>query len=180
MRTRLALAAAALLTAALAVAQDPPVKRGFPTPAEAQKARDDADYQRAVTAYRFWYPTVSVEGIFHGNREQGLRDNEAMPILAARPHHVGFTLNSDTPYGGGAIDVKGGPYVIEVPPGPFIGLANDHHQGWILDVGLPGPDQGKGASTLSSLQGTKARSQRGISWGSRRRTRCSSRCGPCR
>ena len=33
---------------------------GFPTEQAAAKLRDDADFQRAVTAYRFWYPTVSV------------------------------------------------------------------------------------------------------------------------
>ncbi|HEX4606800.1 MAG TPA: DUF1254 domain-containing protein [Urbifossiella sp.] len=140
--------AAALALAALAAGQDAPTPGGFPAPAAAQKARDDADYQRAVTAYRFWYPTVSVEAIFHGNRELGINDNEAIPILAAGPRHVGFTLNSDTPYGGGVIDVSAGPYVIELPPGPFIGLANDHHQRWVLDVGLPGPDGGKGGKHL--------------------------------
>src|ERR1700722_15721927 len=87
----------------LAVGQEAAFHGGFPPPAAAQKARDEADYQRAATAYRFWYPTVSVEGIFNGNREQGINDNEAMPILAAQPRHTGFTLNSDTPYGGGVL-----------------------------------------------------------------------------
>jgi hypothetical protein len=132
----------------LAVGQEAPFHGGFPPPDAAQKARNETDYQRAVTAYRFWYPTVSVEGIFNGNREQGINDNEAMPILASQPRHTGFTLNSDTPYGGGVLDLKAGPYVIELPPGPFIGLANDHNQGWILDVGLPGPDAGKGGKHL--------------------------------
>lgn len=132
----------------VARAQEPDFRKGFPTPETTKRALDEGDFQRAVVAYRFWYPTVSVEGIFHGNREQGILDNEAMPILSAGPRHVGFTLNSDTPYGGGVVDLKEGPYVIELPPGPFIGLANDHHQGWILDVGLPGPDQGKGGKHL--------------------------------
>ncbi|WP_020469485.1 DUF1254 domain-containing protein [Zavarzinella formosa] len=137
-----------LLASAFALAQDSSFKGGFPSPEAAQKARDAADYERAVTAYRFWYPTVSLEGIFNGNREQGINDNEAMPILLAGPRHVGFTLNSDTPYAGGVIDLSYGAYVVEVPPGPFIGLANDHHQGWILDIGLPGPDKGKGGKHL--------------------------------
>jgi hypothetical protein len=64
MRTRTTLAAAALLTA-VAVAQDPPFHGGFPPADAAQKARDDADYQRAMIAYRFWYPTISCEGIFN-------------------------------------------------------------------------------------------------------------------
>ena len=38
--------------------------------------------------------------------------------------------------------------VIELPPGAFIGLVNDHHQGWVQDLGLPGPDAGKGGRHL--------------------------------
>src|SRR5882757_3101674 len=116
MQTRTTLAAA-LMTAALSVAQEPPFKGGFPSPDEARKARDEADYQRAVTAYRFWYPTVSCEGIFNGCREKGMNDNESLMILSAGPRQVAFTANSDTPYGVGTLDVKDGPYVIELPPG---------------------------------------------------------------
>jgi hypothetical protein len=148
MRTRTPLAATALLAAGLAVAQEPPFKGGFPSPDEAQKARDDADYQRAVTAYRFWYPTVSCEGIFNGNREKGINDNEGVVILSAGPRQVAFTANSDTPYGAGCLDLKDGPFVVELPPGPFIGLADSHHQSWIMDMGLPGPDAGKGGKHL--------------------------------
>jgi hypothetical protein len=150
------LAAAALLIAALALAEQPaPFKGGFPTPDEAQKARDDADNQRAVTAYRFWYPTVSCEGFFNGNRELGVKDNEGIIIVATAPRHVFFTPNSDTPYGAGVLDLKDGPYVIEVPPGQFIGLVNDHHQGWILDMGLPGPAGPRGGKHLILPPGYK-------------------------
>jgi hypothetical protein len=162
MRTRTILTAAALLIAPLAFAEDPaPFKGGFPPPDEAQKARDDADYQRAVTAYRFWYPTVSCEGIFNGNRELGLKDNEDVSIMSAGPRQVVFTANSDTPYGAATLDVKDGPYVIELPPGPLIGLADDHNQGWILDVGLPGPDGGKGGKHLILPPGYKGEPPKG-------------------
>jgi hypothetical protein len=148
--------AVALLIAAAGLAQDRyPFKEGFPTPDATQKARDDADFQRAVTAYRFWYPTVSCEGIFNGNREKGINDNESLIILSAGPRQVAFTANSDTPYGAGALDLKDGPYVVELPPGPLIGLADDHHQGWILDMGLPGPDQGRGGKHLILPPGYK-------------------------
>src|SRR5262245_25470626 len=161
MRTRLTLPAAACLVAAIAVAQEPPFKGGFPPPDEARKARDEADYQRAVTAYRFWYPTVSCEGIFNGCRGLGMKDNESMMILWAGPRHVGFTANSDTPYGAGALDLKDGPYVIELPPGPFIGLVDDHHQGWVLDMGIPGPDKGKGGKHLVLPPGYKGEVPKG-------------------
>jgi hypothetical protein len=38
--------------------------------------------------------------------------------------------------------------VIELPPGPYIGLVDDHNHRWVLDMGLPGPDAGKGGRYL--------------------------------
>jgi hypothetical protein len=137
-----------------AAAQAPPAaspysfERGYPAGDTARRARDDADFQRAVTAYRFWYATVSMEGIFNDNREAGIQDNQAVTIMAAGPRQVGFTTNSDTPYGAGALDLSVGPMVVEMPPGPFIGLVNDHHQGWVQDMGIPGPDEGRGGKHL--------------------------------
>lgn len=148
MRTRIALPGLVLLVAAVAAAEQPPFQGGFPSADQAQAARDEGDYQRAVIAYRFWYPTVSCEGIFNGNREKGIQDNKSIVILSAGPRQIAFTANSDTPYGAGCLDVKDGPFVIEMPPGPFIGLANSHHQSWILDMGLPGPDVGQGGKHL--------------------------------
>ena len=118
--------------------------QGYPTVDGAKKATDDTDFGRAVQAYRFWYPTVSNEGIFQGSRDIGLNDNAGGGILAAGPRQVGFTLNSDTPYASATIDVSQGPMVVEVPAGPYIGLVNDHNQTWVCDLGLPGPNAGKG------------------------------------
>src|SRR5690349_20925779 len=99
-----------------APAEDYKCKGGYPTSAATKKAYDDADYQRAITAYRFWYPAVSVEGIFHGGRVAGIKDNENILIMACGPRQVAFTPNSDTPYGAGTLDLTDGPYVIELPP----------------------------------------------------------------
>jgi hypothetical protein len=130
-------------------------ERGYPSGDTSQRARDDADFQRAMTAYRFWYPTVSVEGIFNGNRALGIEDGKAWGISAASPRQIGLTLNSDTPYGSATLDLSNGPMVIELPPGPFIGLVNDHNQGWVQDVGVPGPDAGKGGKHLVLPPGYK-------------------------
>ncbi|EIM30819.1 DUF1254 domain-containing protein [Microvirga lotononidis] len=123
-------------------------ERGYPVGDTSQRVRDEADFQRAIIAYRFWYPTVSNEGIFNGNRAVGIEDGKAMGIAATGPRQVGFTLNSDTPYGSAVLDLSNGPMVIELPPGAYIGLVNDHHQGWVQDLGLPGPDAGKGGKHL--------------------------------
>jgi hypothetical protein len=145
----------ALVAPAIALGQESTFRGGFPTPEASQKARDAEDFQRAVTAYRFWYPTVSCEGIFNGGLELGQKINEDMMILSAGPRHVVFTANSDTPYGSGTFDLKDRPLVVELPPGPFIALADDHHQRWIMDMGLPGPDAGKGGKHLLLPPGYK-------------------------
>jgi hypothetical protein len=147
--------ATAALIAAVAVAQDPPFRGGFPPADTAQKARDEADYQRAIIAYRFWYPTVSCEGMINGNRQAEVAENEGMMIMACGPRQVFFTPNSDTPYGAIGLDLANGPMVIEVPPGQFIGLVDDHHQGWVLDMGLPGPAGNKGGKHVVLPPGYK-------------------------
>jgi hypothetical protein len=123
-------------------------ERGFPTGEATQQARDDADRQRALTAYRFWYPTVSIEGFFQGAERVCLADGQSLFVLEAEPRFVCLTPNSDTPYCAGVIDLSQGPMVVEVPPGPFMASANSHHQGWIMDMGLPGPDAGEGGKHL--------------------------------
>jgi hypothetical protein len=122
---------------------------GFPTERTAARVRDDQDYQRALQAYRFFYPTVSMEGTFQGTRDAGALDNKGALVLAGAPRHVLFTGNSDTPYMGGVFNLKeAGPMVVELPPGPFLGIVNDHHFGWVHDLGLPGEDAGKGGKHL--------------------------------
>jgi hypothetical protein len=122
--------------------------QNYPTADTAKKSYDEVDYQRALQAYRFWYPTVSAEGIFQGNRDIGIQDNVGGGISAAGPRQVGFTLNSDTPYASATIDLSKGPMVVEIRPGAYIGLINDHNQTWVADLGIPGPSTGKGDKVL--------------------------------
>lgn len=122
---------------------------GYPTTASAQKALDDVTLSRAIVAYRFFYPTVSMEATFQGTREAGVQDNKGTLVLAGAPRHTLFTGNSDTPYMGAVLNLKeAGPMVIELPPGGYLGIVNDHNFGWVADVGLPGPDAGKGGKHL--------------------------------
>jgi hypothetical protein len=143
------------MTAAFAESSSYTFQAGYPTAETSKQARDNADYERAIVAYRFWYPAVSVEGIFNGNRTVGIQDNKGLGIASTGPRQVGFTLNSDTPYGSTTLDLSRGPMVIELPPGPYIGLIDDHYQGWIADMGLPGPDGGKGGKHLILPPGYK-------------------------
>ncbi|GEO43313.1 hypothetical protein SAE02_74610 [Skermanella aerolata] len=121
---------------------------GYPAPETVREAYDDLDLNRAVHAYRFFYPTVSSSAIFAETIRTGAQPNKVFGFLDTKPRHIGFTLNSDTPYGGMLLDLTVGPLVIEVPPGPLLGAALDINQRWIMDMGIPGPDAGKGGRHL--------------------------------
>jgi hypothetical protein len=117
---------------------------GYPTPETIQQAYDDADLNRAVQCYRFFYPTVSIMATWQGNIDNGVVPNKVFPLLEGTPQQLVFTPNSDTPYAAAALDLTDGPMVVELPPGPLMCTSNDLNQRWIMDMGLPGPDGGKG------------------------------------
>ena len=122
--------------------------RGFPVKDTAGQAYDDADLNRAIQAYKFFYPTVSGAAILHGSKAVGAVPNKVFGILDTEPMQVGFTLNSDTPYGPILLDLAIGPIVVELEPGPLIVVSMDVNQRWVADMGLPGPDAGKGGKHL--------------------------------
>jgi hypothetical protein len=110
-----------------------------------------------VTAYRFFYPTVSGLAIFKGHAGAGIKFNSVFGTLDTKPRHMGFTLNSDTPYGPILLDLRVGPMVVELPAGPLVGAALDVNQWWVADLGVPGPDGGKGGKHLLCHRVTPAR-----------------------
>jgi hypothetical protein len=120
----------------------------FPTPETIEKAYDDADLNRAIQGYRFFYPTVSGVAMFKGTADLGLVENKTFGLLDTQPRHLIFTANSDTPYGPMPIDLRSGPVVIELPAGPLIVVAFDVNQRWVADMGVPGPDAGNGGKHL--------------------------------
>jgi len=123
-------------------------ERGFPTEDTVKHAYDDADLDRAIQAYKFFYPTVSGAAIVRGNEQIGIVPNKVFGILDCAPEQLVFTANSDTPYGPLMLDLSIGPLVVELAPGPLIVCSMDINQRWVADMGLPGPDAGKGGKHL--------------------------------
>jgi len=121
---------------------------GYPTPEDASRVYDDIDFNRAVQCYRLFFPTVSGSQLFSGPAPLGLIPNKVFGTLETEPKHVGLTLNSDTPYAPILLDLRNGPMVIELPPGPLICVAMDINQRWVHDMGLPGPDAGNGGKHI--------------------------------
>ena len=123
-------------------------ERGYPTGKTAGQAYDDTDLNRAIQAYKFFYPTVSGAAMLRGNAQVGVLPNKVFGILDCGPNELMFTGNSDTPYGPIQLDLGIGPIVIELQPGPLIVCSIDVNQRWVADMGLPGPDGGKGGKHL--------------------------------
>jgi len=121
---------------------------GFPTPETAQRLYDEVDLNRAMQAYRFFYPNVSIAGLFAAFELFSAVDNKTFFVLEGRPNQVLFTPNSDTPYAALPLDLRAGPITVELPAGPLLGVANDLNFRWVIDMGLPGPDAGKGGKHI--------------------------------
>ena len=117
---------------------------GFPTPGTVQKAYDEADLNRAIQAYRFFYPTVSSSAGFEALERIGIRANSAGALLRAGPRHRVYTASPDTPYALVPLDLREGPIVVDMPPGALSGVVTDLNQRCVMEMGLHGPDQGEG------------------------------------
>ncbi|MCH8617161.1 DUF1254 domain-containing protein [Sphingomonas sp. SM33] len=130
-------------------------KLGYPDAQSAQRAYDDTDLNRAITAYRFFYPTVSGAAIVQGDLDCGLVPNKVFGVMHSGPEQVLYTTNNDTPYGPLLLDLGIGPLVIELQPGPLIVCSIDVNQRWVADMGLPGPDAGKGGKHILVPPGFK-------------------------
>jgi hypothetical protein len=144
---------------------------GYPTPQTARQAYDDADLNRAIEAYKFFYPSVSILATWKGNEAAGAVSNKSFLIMQGSPHQLVFTPNSDTPYAGANIDLSSGPMVAELPAGPLMCVVNDLNQRYVMDMGIPGPDAGKGGKHLLIPPGYTAKIPEGYFTGTPTTTR---------
>jgi hypothetical protein len=122
---------------------------GYPsTDNTIELAYNNTDLNRAIEAYKFFYPTMVNEAMMQVMPQSNESDQIGIKLVSGPQHQI-FTANSDTPYILATLDLKAdGPMVIEVPPGRFMGFVNDHNMRWILDMGIYGPDKGQGGKHL--------------------------------
>ncbi|NRB17757.1 MAG: DUF1254 domain-containing protein [Rhodobacteraceae bacterium] len=131
-------------------------ERGYPTTVTVEKANDASDLRRAIEAYKFFFPTMGTEAVMQQVLSNNAKVNEIGHVMATWPRIQFGAANSDTPYALATIDLKlSGPMVIELPPGPFIALVDDHHMRWVQDMGTNGPEKGKGGKHLILPPGYK-------------------------
>jgi hypothetical protein len=130
--------------------------------ADVAKLRDEMLFQRATQLYLWALPSLNMYGMKEASEAKFGKGYNILPIFKDRLNAktVITTPNSDVIYALGYVDLKeDGPLVIEAPPG-LQGIIDDFRQRpirsvgkiggreWSGDVGLPGPDRGKGGKYL--------------------------------
>jgi len=124
---------------------------GIPTKETAALVYDNLDFMRGVESFLNGIPMTSVEGLRRGMESLGAtKYNQAVIFDQLMDSNSLFlTGNTDTVYLSAFIDLeKSGPMVIEVPSGSGPGTVNDAFFRFVIDMGPPGPDRGKGGKYL--------------------------------
>jgi hypothetical protein len=118
---------------------------GLPDEETVKKVYDNIDFARGVEAFMTGIPAASVEALKAGFAGEGFGPNDGIGITEtlSDARQLFLTANSTTVYVWFCVDVKDGPMVVQVPPG-VLGIIDDAFFRYVADVGLPGPDQGKG------------------------------------
>lgn len=133
----------------------------YPTPEAVATLNDQLLYQRAVQSYLWALPVVNLMAMKEGSEKAFGAGYNVFPVWKERLNSKTKvpTPNSDVIYAMTYVDVgKDGPLVIEVPPEQQ-GILDDFFQRPLMgptidgktyaaDVGLPGPDKGKGGNFL--------------------------------
>jgi len=135
-----------------------PFAENRPTKETAQTLRDELLFQRATQAYLWALPLINTLGMKDGSEKVFGAGYNVLPVWKKRldAKTLVTTPNSDVIYAMSYVDLgKTGPLVFEVPPN-LQGILLDFWQRPIPvdggrffgDVGLPGPDGGKGGMFL--------------------------------
>ncbi|MFF0279752.1 DUF1254 domain-containing protein [Rhodococcus aetherivorans] len=121
---------------------------GFPDDATVRTLFDNLDFQRAVQAYLLALPALNMAAMRSALLEWGPVNSTAYVFEdLMHPRTVWLTANTSTSYTAIWIDLRDGPLVIEAPPG-VLGAIDDSWGRWVVDVGLTGPDKGRGGAYL--------------------------------
>jgi hypothetical protein len=132
-----------------------------PTPETAKLLKDELLFQRAMQTYLWALPLINTLGMKVGSEKQFGAGYNVLPVWKKRldAKTLVTTPNSDVIYAMSYLDLgKDGPMVMEAAPG-LQGILLDFWQrpipgptiggtAYAGDVGLPGPDGGKGGKFL--------------------------------
>ena len=124
---------------------------GIPNKETAGLLLDNLDLNRGVDTFLNGMPASNVEAARRGHVELGQRESNQIVIFdqLMDSNSLFLTGNTDTVYITTFLDLKrDGPTVIEIPAGAGPGIIIDAYSRYVMNLGPPGPDQGKGGKYL--------------------------------
>jgi hypothetical protein len=127
-----------------------PFPGGYPTKEATAALKDELAYQRAVQTYLWSLPAMNMYAMREGQRKAFDDDPNTLMISKDRiDYHLEYTTgNPDVIYAFAWLDLKkDGPIVLDMPP-KLQGLLDDMWHRPITDIGVAGPDKGKGGKYL--------------------------------
>ena len=121
---------------------------GMPDKATVEKLYDNLDFMRGVDVFLNTARAASTLANINGLKSVGC-NNQTVVLHEERvdAKTLLLTPNTQTATLWAYMDLKDGPLVVEVPPG-VLGLADDAWMQYVTDIGLIGPDKGKGGKYL--------------------------------
>jgi hypothetical protein len=123
---------------------------GVPNPATVEVVYDYLDRSRAVEAFLNCIPAMSIYALREGQASVGANTCNKVCIFDTLMDSKSLFLtgNTSTMYAVGFLDLKkDGPTVIDLPPG-MLGILDDMAFLYMTDLGVAGPDKGKGGKYL--------------------------------
>jgi hypothetical protein len=124
---------------------------GLPTAATADLLHDHLTFIRGVESFLNGVPAASIEAMRRGMVELGAVTSQQCVIMdqLMDSNPLFLTGNTDTVYASVILDLgRDGATVVEIPPGCGPGTVNDAWFRFVVDMGAPGPDRGRGGKYL--------------------------------
>jgi hypothetical protein len=123
---------------------------GVPTPETVTTIYDALDLMRGIEVFLNGVPGASLVAMRRGMRSIGITSPQVIGYTDPRANsgHLFLTPNTETTYGLTFLDLREwGPTVIEAPPQSLC-VVDDFWFRYVADMGIAGPDQGRGGKYL--------------------------------
>ncbi|GAG38296.1 unnamed protein product, partial [marine sediment metagenome] len=116
---------------------------------------DAMDFHGATQAYLWGIPITSFANLqYYTDHVFKVRQGELVKTTNREQKLGILTANATTPYILATVNLsETGPFVVDLPAGAIAGMIDDFWQRPVTDLGLPGPDEGKGAKYLITPPG---------------------------
>jgi hypothetical protein len=123
---------------------------GVPTDATVNTVYDNLDRMRGLQVYLDNMGGVSIQSVLDGLAREGADASNKVALFGGLMNSktLVVTANTSTLYAYAGTDLANdGPTVIEIPPG-MLGFLDDAWQRFVGNMGVTGPDKGKGGKYL--------------------------------